>query len=729
MTNREFYQKPRQGLLKLNVKLRFLYLMSLTIFACVLLSFQAFSQGRTISGKVLSSKENAPLPGVNIVIKGTNQGVVTDANGQFTLQADDGAVLVISQIGMETQEITVGSRSTIDISLVESSAVLEEVVVTALGISQEKRALGYAVSTVSGTSVAETQRPNFMASLQGRVAGLTAVTTSGLPGSSTSITLRGVASLTGSNQPLIVVDGLPVDNRVTNQHSMVTDGDNRNNDYINRAADINPSDIESVTILKGPEAAALYGQDGASGAIIITTKRGSVGSIKIGYDNNFGWQKHYLFPEVQKVYGRGNFGFDDPATQETQYFGPKYADGTTFYNNVDAFFKTGTTQNHNLSVEGGSEALTNRLSLNYYTQEGVVPNTDYEKFSAKLSTSSKFAEKLEFVSSINFILSSNSKAIRGTNGPLLGVLTWPSNDDMSVYLNPDGTRKRLLPDAPPTYYAEPNNPFFTMNKNQLQDKTNRFISNIMLNYDPVKWLTITGQMGADIFSTQGNNFNHPESGGTISPVITTNNIVAGGYIENYIENSKLINGQLLATFRKDIGKFKTSLLLGTSFYDKNYETNTMYGSGLQLKEFNSINNTTPTTRNNKTSILRQRMFSTFGNLTVNYSDLVYLSVTGRNDWSSTMPVQNNSYFYPSVAMSFVFTELEALENLTWLSFGKLRASYAEVGKDAPPYNVKSALIGRAYTGGGFNYNFWGGNGGLKPERAEGYEVGTELKFL
>jgi TonB-linked SusC/RagA family outer membrane protein len=728
MTIREFYQKPRQGLV-MNVRWRALSVLLLMLFVTTLSAFEAVAQERSITGKVMSAKENAPIPGVNILIKGTNRGTVTDQNGQFTLLASDGDILVVSQIGMEGQEITVGARTTIDISLAESTAVLEEVVVTALGISQEKRGLGYAVSTVSGSSVSETQRPNFMASLQGRVPGLTVVSTSGLPGSSTSITLRGVASLTGSNQPLIVVDGLPVDNRVTNQHSMVTDADNRNNDYINRAADINPSDIESLTILKGPEAAALYGQDGASGAIIITTKRGASGAVKIGYDNNFGWQTHYLFPEVQKVYGRGNFGYDDPSTQETQYFGPKYADGSTFYNNVDAFFKTGTTQNHNLSVEGGSQALTNRLSVNYYTQEGVVPNTDYEKFSAKLSTSSKFAEKLEFVSSINFILSSNSKAVRGINGPLLGVLTWPANDDMTVYLNPDGTRRRLLPDAPPTYYGEPNNPFFTMNKNVLQDKTNRFISNIMLNYDPVKWLTITGQMGADVFSTQGNNFNHPESGGTISPVITTNNIVAGGYIENYLEDSKLFNGQLLSTFRKDIGKFKTSLLIGTSFYDKNYETNTIYGSGLQLKEFNSINNTTPTTRNNKASIIRQRMASVFGNLTVNYSDLIYLSVTGRNDWSSTMPVQNNSYFYPSVAVSFVFSELAALENLSWLSFGKLRASYAEVGKDAPPYNVKSALIGRAYTGGGFNYNFWGGNPNLKPERAEGFEIGTELKFL
>lgn len=719
MTIREFYQKPRQGLVKLN-RGPGLTLLIVMIFACNLMAFQAEAQERSVTGKVVSTKDSSPIPGVNILIKGTNRGTVTDLNGQFTLMATDGDVLVVTQIGMETQEIRVGAQTNVEVSLVESTSVLSEVVVTALGISQEKRSLGYSVSNVKGKEISETQRPNFMASLQGRVAGLSVISTSGLPGSSTSIILRGVGSITGSNQPLIVVDGLPVDNRIFNQHSLVTDGDNRSNDYLNRAADINPNDIESVTILKGPEAAALYGQGGASGAILITTKRGATGAVKINYDNNFGFQKHYRFPETQQVYSRGNFGYDDPTTQEITYFGAKYADGSTIYDNVDAFFKTGTSQNHNISVEGGSEVLTNRLSVNYYAQDGVVPNTEYNKFSAKLTSSSKFAEKLEFVSSLNYILTENVKSSRGSNGFLLGVLSWPANDDMSVYLNADGTRRRLLPDNPPTLYAEPNNPLFAVNKNISTDKANRVLANLSLTYDPLKWLNIIGRLGADVFATQGNNFTHPESNGAIS---------IGGSIENYLENSKLINGQLLTTVKKDFGKFKASLLLGTSFDDKNYETNTLYGTGLLLKEFNSMNNTTLTTRNYKTTVLRQRSASLFGNFNLNYGDLVYLSVTGRNDWSSTMPVQNNSYFYPSVAMSFVFTELEALESLRWLSFGKLRASYAEVGKDAPAYNVQAALTSRNYTGGGFTYNFFGGNADLKPERAEGYEIGTELKFL
>lgn len=731
MTIREFYQKPRQGLVKLIRGTRPLSVLFVMIFVCSLVAFQAEAQERSISGKVINAKDNAPLPGVNILIKGTNKGTVSDMNGQFTLLATDGDVLVVSQIGMEGQEITVGAQSSINITLAESTAVLEEVVVTALGISQEKRGLGYATQTVSGKEVSDTQRPNFMASLQGRVAGLSVISTSGLPGSSTSIMLRGIGSISGNNQPLIVVDGLPVDNRVLDQHNLVSNGDNRNNDYINRAADINPNDIESVTVLKGPEAAALYGQGGASGAILITTKKGASGAVKITYDNNFGFQKLYRFPETQTIYGRGDFGYDNPTLDELNYFGAKYADGSQKFNNKDDFFKTGSTQTHNITIEGGSDMITNRVSVNYYAADGVVPNNEYNKFSARLTSSAKFAEKLDVVTTINYISTTTEKPSRGVNGFLFGVLAWPATDYMANYLNPDGTRRRLLPDIqnPATIVNEPNNPFFSVNKNLNVDKTNRVMANASLSYDPLKWLNLTARLGGDIYSTQGNSFLHPE-GITQSVVVTgtPNTLSQLGTIENYTENSRLLNGQFIASVKKEFGKFKTSLLLGSSFDDKNYETTAVFGQGLLIKEFNSLNNTSAN-KNFKQTILRQRSMSAFGSFNVNYNDILYVGVTGRNDWSSTMPVENNSYFYPSVNTSFVFTELPALQNIGVLSFGKIRASYAEVGKDAPPYKVKSSLINRNYTGGGFNYDFYGGNPKLKPERAEGFEIGTELKFF
>ena len=363
----------------------------------LLLSYPIYSvaQERVISGKVTLTEDNSPIPGVNVVQKGTTNGTVTDGNGEYKISLADDGILIFSFVGMVTQEIAVQSRTVVDVQMIADAKLLNEVVVTALGITQEKRSLGYSTSNVDGKDIAETQRPNFMVSLAARVAGLTMTSTSGLPGSSTSITLRGIGSISGNNQPLIVVDGLPVDNRVLDQHNLVSNGDNRNNDYINRAADINPNDIASVTVLKGPEAAALYGQGGASGAILITTKRGASGAVKISYDNNFGFQKLYRFQETQKVYGRGDFGYDNPAAEEFSYFGAKYPDAAQKYDNVENFFKNGSSQTHNIIVEGGSDLITNRISVNYYTQDGTVPNSGYDKFSARLTSSSKFANKLD----------------------------------------------------------------------------------------------------------------------------------------------------------------------------------------------------------------------------------------------------------------------------------------------------------------------------------------------
>jgi TonB-linked SusC/RagA family outer membrane protein len=708
----------------------------LTLFIALMVSLftisETVAQDQTVTGTITSS-QNEPLPGVSVLVKGTSLGTSSDADGKFRLVVPNpqNSVLVFSFIGFATQELTVGARTDFSVVMSEDITQLNEVVVTALGISQEKRSLGYSVQEVKGTDIAGTQRPNFMVSLQGRVAGLNMISTSGLPGSSTSITLRGIGSISGNNQPLIVVDGLPVDNRVLDQHNLVSNGDNRNADYINRAADINPNDIESITVLKGPEAAALYGQGGASGAIIITTRKGSSGSVKINYDNNFGFQKLYRFPKVQTVYGRGDFGYDNPAVEEISYFGAPYAEGVQKYDNVGSFFKTGSSQTHNISIEGGTDQLTNRLSVNYFTQDGVVPNNKYDKFSARLTSSSKFANKIDITTTINYINTTNKKPSRGVNGFLFGVLAWPVIDDMANYLNPDGSRRRLIPDlaSPATTYLEPNNPFFSVNKNLNVDKTNRVLGNMAVSYDPAKWLNVTGRIGADIYNTQGNTFSHPEGIGQVVVVAGSPNFLEQrGTIENFTENSKLLNGQLLATVRKEFGKFKASLLVGSSFDDKLYETNAVLGTSLLIKDFNSLNNTTAN-KGFKQTIVRQRSVSAFSSFTLNYGDLVYLNVTGRNDWSSTMPLANNSYFYPSASMSFVFTELEALQDLGVLSFGKLRASYAEVGKDAPPYKVKSSLINRNYTGGGFNYDFYGGNPNLKPERAEGYEVGTELKFF
>ncbi|MFZ6012251.1 MAG: TonB-dependent receptor domain-containing protein, partial [Bacteroidota bacterium] len=404
------------------------------------------------------------------------------------------------------------------------------------------------------------------------------------------------------------------------------------------------------------------------------------------------------------------------------YFGPRYADGTKFYNNKEEFFETGFSQNHNLSLEGGNDEATYRLSTNFLNQKGTVPTSEFKKMSVRLSGTSKISNTLDVSTSFNYIYTDNIKPIRGEYGFLMSVLAWPSNDTIANYLNKNGSRKKLT-----TSESETDNPFFTVYKNKNKDQTNRIVGNIALTLKPTSWLSVIGRFGADIYSTQGNYFLHPESfngstaryGGRITK----------GSVDNYNDNSKLFNGTLLTTAKKDFGKFRTSLMVGGAFDDSRAEVNSLKGEQLLLPNYNSINNTTQTTQRNKNSITQKRIVSMLGNITVNYGDLVYLNLSGRNDWSSTLPIENRSFFYPSAALSFVFTELPSIDNLKFLSYGKFRASYAEVGKDAMPYKISPSLESRPYTGGGFAYGFFGGNPKLAPEKAKGYEVGAELKFF
>lgn len=719
-----FYQSkpPQEGVPEFRNRMAHMWTrVFLFSLGALLITSYARAQSQTISGRITATDKSA-LPGVSVIVKGTTNGTTTDAEGRFSIAVQDtqNSILVFSFIGYATQEHPIGSRTDIQIEMQEDVRQLNEVVVTALGISQEKRALGYSIQEVKGNDVAGTQRTNFLAALQGRVAGLAMTPTSGLPGASVTINLRGFNSLAGNNQPLLVIDGLIVNNNTYNAHRSVSDFDNRNNDFTNRGSDINPNDIESISILKGPEAAVLYGQDGASGAIIITTKRGVRGEGKIEYNNSFGFQKVNRFPDTQKIYGLGAGGLQNPLS--TNMFGPAVPEGTYVYDNTADFFETGVSQIHNLSLEGGSEKATYRLSTNYTDQKGVVPTSRYEKLSIRLNSSAQLTKKLEAITSFNYILSDNIKPIKGEFGFLNAVLAYPFYDYMKDYLNPDGSRRKYTNSE-----FETDNPFFGVYKNQNRDRSNRMLGNMTLHFKATGWLSFTGRVGADINSTVGNYFLNPYSYNGADARLGGR--IAKGSIDNFSANDRLLNGMLLATLKKDINKFKMSLIVGGVFDDSRDEVNAYKGENLFLPYYNSINNTLNTTQRNKNTINEKRVVSALGTFTANYNDLVYLTLSARNDWSSTLPIANRSYFYPSVAMSFVFTELEALQNLNFLSYGKIRGSYAQVGKDAPPYQLKTNLDTRASTGGGFANGFFLANPNLKPEQTKGYEFGTELKFF
>ncbi|WP_242916231.1 SusC/RagA family TonB-linked outer membrane protein [Pontibacter liquoris] len=690
----------------------------------LLFHFQCLAQAGTVTGTVISASDKSPLPGVSVGVKGTTRGTVTDANGKFSVQAAPADVLVFSFIGMKKFERPVGTSTNIDVTLQDDSNSLDEVVVTALGIKQEKKALGYAVTEVKGATIAKTQRENFVNGLAGRVAGVEVTTTSGLPGSSSSVMIRGVSSLSGSNQPLYVVDGLPINNTTFNTSgfassaSSATSLDNRSTDFTNRGADINPQDIESITILKGPEASALYGIDAASGAIVITTKRGQAGDGRIDYSNSFRFDRITKFPEIQQVYGIGTNGAPDASQTEPKYFGPRYPEGTKFYDNVDAFFQTAFTQKHNLAFSGGSEKSQYRISSSLTDQEGFVPGTDLTKFNLSSAVTSTLNKYISTDVTFNYTYSDNNSAFKGAGGPLLGLLTWPSTDDASIYLTPTGERRTTTAGT-----AEVDNPFFNVNKNTINNVNNRYITNARVTIDPASWLKFVGNVGFDMSTGKITMVRHPESNYGKS---------RGGIFDQSLDNNRNFNvqyyAQLTHSFFND--KLNADVKLGSAINDQNTYTQAVTGERFLAPNLYSIENTDGTTNRGRNRLFQRRLVGAFGNLNLNYNDMLYLNLTGRNDWSSTLPIESRSFFYPSASLSFIFTELAPFAGIrNVLSYGKLRGSIAKVGKDANPYSIRAFLEPKSTTGGGFGYAFTGPSPNLRPEMTTSYEFGTEMKFF
>ncbi|WP_241499118.1 SusC/RagA family TonB-linked outer membrane protein [Rufibacter ruber] len=699
--------------------------LRLMLFAMSLFIAQAgFAQSKTITGRVTSSDDGSPMPGVSVVLKGTTVGASTDGDGRYSIQAPVGGTLVFSFIGTIPQEKVVGAASTVDVVMRTDSKALDEVVVTALGIEERKAALGYAITEVKGADVAQTQRENFINGLAGRVAGVEVNATSGLPGASASITIRGVSSLSGSNQPLFVVDGLPVSNNTfsTANFAGAAQLENRGVDYGNRASDINPEDIESITVLKGPEASALYGIDAASGAIVITTKRGKVGAARINYSNSFRMDKIRKYPKIQRIYDRGTLGVTDEGSTITTYFGQPFPEGTQFYDNVKNFFQTNYTQKHNLSVSGGTDASTYRVSTSYTGNQGFIPNTGLDKFTLSSAITSKLNKYISSDVTFAYTHQDVESIFNVSGGPLLGLLSWPSDDDASVYMNPDGTR-RFFTAGGTTAFPEMENPFFNVNKNSNNNVSDRYITNVKLVIDPAPWLKFVGNVGFDYFTQKITAVRHPESrlSGT-----------RGGVFDQATNTSRNLNIQYYAQITKKFfgDKFSTDFKLGSAVNDQNGFTQAVNGEKFQAPGLYSIENTDPTTHRGRNRLSQRRLVGVFSNLNLGYGGFLYLNLSGRNDWTSTLPKDNNSFFYPSAGLSFVFTELAPLAGIkNVLSFGKIRASAAQVGKDADPYMIRPWLEPRTTTGAGFGYAFNGPSESLNPEMTTSYEVGAEMKFF
>jgi TonB-linked SusC/RagA family outer membrane protein len=680
-----------------------------------LLASPAVAQQKTVSG-VVTDEGGAPVRGASIVIKGTRTGTSSNDAGGYSIQAAIGDVLQFRSIGNAPMERTVGADNRINVQLKRVATSLDAVVVTALGQTTQQRALGTAQQTVIGTEIAQTQRENFVNALQGRVAGVQVSSTSGTPGASSSIIIRGVSSISGSNQPLFIVDGLPVDNKTLNSNVLASDApgsanafNNRGVDFTNRAADINPEDIETLTVLKGPEAAALYGIDAANGAIVITTKRGKSGG-GLEYSNSFRAERTGRSPDVQRKYGLAS-------TSTTNYFGAPYADTTTFYDNVQGFFQTGFTQKHNLSFSGAASdrPLNYRIAGASTKQQGVIPGTNYSRVNLTGASQAKVTSWLNADLSMAYTNANNDQVYKGDNGPLLGLLVYPANASASDYLTAAGIRRRFTTLA---LGSEIDNPYFSVNKNKINSKNNRIISNIGLTLTPFSWGNLRSTIGADYYTNQNLLLRHPES---------ALGFAAGGILDVADDVTRNLNAQTLLNFNSHqlTSNLSVSGLVGNAISDALDNVDATQGTQFLDPNFVSINNTNISS--GRSSISQRRLVGAFAQAVFDYKNYLYVTLQGRNDWTSTIPKERNSFFYPSVTSSFVFTD--AFPSLGRFMTGKLRAAYAEVGKDARPYAYNSFLEKKTTANGGFGYGFTGPNPNLRPEFAKSYEVGTELSFL
>ncbi|PYF75610.1 SusC/RagA family TonB-linked outer membrane protein [Pedobacter nutrimenti] len=693
------------------------------LWGIILLATHVAAQQISVTGRVTSLQDGQPIPGVSVKIKGSQTGAQTSVAGSYSIKAKKGDILVYSYIGMLEQEKTVGENTIINVALAENNNALNEVVVTAMGITRNKKALGYSAQTLQGSDIAQTQRDNFLNALQGRVAGATITPTTGTPGASSTMIIRGAVSLDGDNQPLFVVDGLPISNRTFSEYNLVGQGSfNRQNDYGNRAMDINPEEIESITILKGPEASALYGTEGASGAVIITTKKAKAGVARVNYSNSFRIEQTYRYPEVQTVYAGGAGGIFDEEQRTRTYFGSKYPANKTLYNNIANFYKTGFTQKHNASIEGGSEKLSFRTGVSYTNQTGVVPGTGYVNFNGKISGASKISEKISMNASLNLISSKTDKTYKGVSSPMLSALSWPRTDDMRNYLTPAGERRILGT----SFGGELDNPYWGVDRNPNWDKMNRVLGNIVIDYKPAEWLFMSARAGADIFSQVGLSAYDIQSY-EANKSATTN---SGGGLNTYNANERLINASFIATAKKDFGKFKPILRIGGDIKDDSYQVNSQFGTRFYQANFFSMNNVDPTTQRVAYTDELKRKVGFFASAEFGYDNYLYLTLTGRQDMSSTLPQKNYSFFYPATSLSFVFSELPAFKKMNWLSFGKLRASWGQSGKDARvAYITSNKLIAQTTTGGGYAMDTTAGNPDLEAEFTTSKEIGMEMGFF
>ena len=732
-----------------------------------------FAQQKTVSGTV-SDENGLPLIGATVVISGTSSGTTTDFDGNYKINASAGDVLNFSYVGYSDQNSTVGASNTINATL-QPDNTLDEVVVTAFGIKAKPRSLSYAVESVDSSEITNARETNIISALSSKASGVQVTTSSGSVGASANIRIRGNTSITRSNSPLFIVDGIPINNDSYSEDATQSSNNSSlgGSDFSNRAIDINGSDIESVNILKGIAAQTLYGLRAANGVVLITTKKGKEGKTRVTLSASTSFSVINKGPELQRTYSQGRHASDGsgpeyrgPETFEGDSWGPLISsleyDGDTSYpfhrygklvatgtgngraaESYDnyGFFKTGDVIDLNLSVSGGNDKLNYRASMGKLVQNGLAPNEDFIRKTFRVDLSAKLYKNLKLDASTQYTNSGGSRVQRGSNisGVMLGLLrnapTFDlgngltgqnaANNSGSYFYNISGSE---LPGQRSYRDGIYNNPYFTVAKNSNTDDVNRLLGKIGLTYDINDWLIFKTSASVDNFTdTRKIGFD-----------ILDASYGNGRIINDVIQNSD-INWNALLTASKELNDdLGFSATIGyDGFYTKS-NRQTVIGDGMTIPSFFNLSNVSTTQSQELSS--KKKLIGAFATATLSYNNILFLTPSFRNDWTSTLPVDNNTFQSYSIGGSFVFSEIL---NSDFLNYGKLRGSWGKSGNDAPVYATLTNFGGSSISGDGFIQSVTfpaydttsfersgrGGNPNLVPETTKEFEVGIELTML
>ncbi len=681
----------------------------------------ALAQTDTVTGTV-TDRTGASLPGVNVVVPGTTTGTTTDAQGEYQLAVPQEAdSLRFSFVGYEQQTVAINGRSVIDVQLALGVQELEDVVVTALGIERVQRELGYSTQQIDAEELSPNDVGNIVTALSGRVAGVRVVNTGGAPGQSARIILRGVTSLDpgANNQPLFVVDGIPISNTT----DVGAEGFNSRG-FSNRAVDINPNDIASINVLKGAAATALYGVRAANGAVIITTKKGQPGEVQASFSSTAGIERVNRFPEIQQTYTQGFSGEYDPGSFWCCWGAPleearAQDSDAQIFNNWQRAYDTGYKLDNHLSLSGGSERATFYTSIEHLTNDGVMPFSDWGRTSIRLSGRLEAADNLDFSGSLNYINSGGHRVFADRFNER--IVYWTVSQDITDYRKENGTMMG--------YYGDNDNvgtnPIYDARYSVYVDDVNRLIGNLNTNYNVTDWMRVSYRIGMDYYGDSREQHTQGPQG------VPGENVLSSlGSVGQTRIFSRDITSTLNLTFSERLtDKLQADLTIGNDIFDRSYNRIFAYGQDLTIPNFYHLSNARQIS--NSQVIRERRLVGVYGDLKLDYDNTVYLEITGRNDWSSTLPEESRSFFYPSVSLAYVFTE--SFDAPEFLSFGKLRASWAQVGKDAPPYATSITFVspGVFPLSGqtGFSRSSVLGSPDLKPERTTAIEVGANLQFF